>query len=401
MKTELLPITSITPYARNPRKNEGLPIAKVKASLKEYGWQQPIVVDKDMVIVVGHTRYAAAIELGMTEVPVHIADNLTPAQIKAYRISDNKTATFSEWDMELLGLEFDDLRAEGFDLELTGFDDAELLEWEEEPATEGDTEPQTDRADELRAKWGVEEGQLWAMGEHRIVCGDSTRADHVALLLGDDKPHLMVTDPPYGVEYDAEWRKAAMPDTNPGKTGGMHGKVKNDDRADWREAFALFPGDVAYVWHAGNKAHIVAESLISIGLELVSQIIWAKNNHVISRCNYHPKHEPCWYAVRKGGKRKFTEDRTQNTLWEISSNKENQTGHSTQKPLECMERPIRNNSQPGDLVYEPFSGSGTTIIACENLKRRCLAIELSPGYVAVALERFQQHTGKTPTLINA
>ncbi len=177
MKTELLPITRITPYARNPRKNAGVPVAKVKASLKEYGWQQPIVVDKDMVIVVGHTRYAAALELGMAEVPVHIADNLTPTQIKAYRIADNKTATFSEWDMELLALEFDDLKAEGFDLELTGFDDAELMDMEldGEPATEGDTEERQTMAERFgippfsvlnaREGWWQARKQAWiAMG---------------------------------------------------------------------------------------------------------------------------------------------------------------------------------------------------------------------------------------------
>lgn len=402
MQIQTIPLTKIIPYARNPRQNAGAPVSKVKASLKEFGWRQPIVVDTDMVIVVGHTRYAAALELGMTEAPVHIADTLSSAQIKAYRIADNRTGAEAQWDMELLGLEIEDLKALDFNLDLTGFDADELagIELEGEPETEGDTEPQTDRAEELREQWGVEEGQLWALGEHRIVCGDSTRADHVALLLGDDKPHLMVTDPPYGVEYDAEWRNKAI--RADGTTIGARamGKVLNDDRADWREAWALFPGEVCYVWHGGNKANVVADSLIACGFELRSQIIWAKSNLVIGRGHYHPKHEPCWYAVRKGGTGHWQGDRTQTTVWDIDKPHKSETGHSTQKPLECMERPIRNNSEPGDLVYEPFSGSGTTIIACENLKRRCRAIELSPGYVAVALQRWADHTGKTPTLIS-
>lgn len=405
MLITVIPLNKITPYARNPRQNAGAPVSKVKASLKEFGWRQPIVVDKDMVIVVGHTRYAAALELGMTEAPVHIADTLTPAQIKAYRIADNRTGVEAQWDMELLGLEIQDLKELDFNLDLTGFDADELagIELEGEPKTEGDTEPQTDRADELREQWGVVEGQCWAMGEHRLLCGDSTRADHVALLLGDDKPHLMVTDPPYGVEYDAGWRgKARNKDGSLLSTGNdrAKGKVSNDNRADWREAWALFPGEVCYVWHSGNKANAVADSLIACDFELRSQIIWAKSNLVIGRGYYHPKHEPCWYAVRKGGTGHWQGDRTQTTVWDIDKPHKSETGHSTQKPLECMERPIRNNSEPGDLVYEPFSGSGTTIIACENLKRRCRAIELSPGYVATALQRWADHTGKTPTLIS-
>ncbi len=171
----------------------------------------------------------------------------------------------------------------------------------------------------------------------------------------------------------------------------------NDDRADWTEAWKLFCGDVAYVWHAGNKAHTVADNLISCGLEIVAQIIWAKNQMVIGRGNYHPKHEPCWYAVRKGGKRNFTEDRTQTTLWEINKPQKSETGHSTQKPVECMARPIRNHDS--EFVYEPFSGSGTTIIACEQLGRKCRAIEISPAYVAVALQRWADATGKTPKLV--
>ncbi len=397
MKTELLPITSITPYARNPRKNEGLPVAKVKASIKEYGWQQPIVVDKDMTIVVGHTRYAAALELGMKEVPVHIADNLTPTQIRAYRIADNKTATFSEWDMELLGLEFDDLRAEDFDLELTGFDDAELLDLEldAEPATEGDTEPQIDRAEELREKWDVKPGDLWALGEHRLLCGDSTKADDVARVLQGDVPLLMVTDPPYGVEYDPAWRSEAGINKNKSKMG----KVQNDDVADWSEAWALFPGDAAYIYHADVMSSTVQASIEACGFKIRAQIIWAKDRMALSRGDYHWQHEPCWYAVKDGKPGHRTDDRTQTTLWNIPARDDSGHGHGTQKPLECMERPIRNHDSP--LVYEPFSGSGTTLIACENLKRKCRAIEISQGYVAVALQRWADHTGKTPVRVDA
>lgn len=234
-------------------------------------------------------------------------------------------------------------------------------------------------------------------------------------------PHLMVTDPPYGVEYDAKWRNKA----GIGK-GGAHGVVLNDDRADWSEAWALFPGDVAYVWHAGSKAHIVADSLLKCGFGLRAQIVWAKSQLVIGRGDYHPQHEPCWYAVRKGKTGHFVGGRKQRTLWrfvadalradekvfvcpddegllaisgdestiwEIPKPLKSETGHSTQKPVECMARPIRNNSKKGDYIYEPFSGSGTTIIAAEQTGRRCMAMELNPPYVDVAVRRWQNFTG--------
>jgi DNA modification methylase len=210
----------------------------------------------------------------------------------------------------------------------------------------------------------------------------------------DVEPFLMVTDPPYGVEYDASWRNEA--DRANGKPYGASavGKVMNDDRADWSAAWELFTGDVAYVWHAGNMAHIVAESLIANGLNIRSQIIWAKNQLVIGRGNYHPQHEPCWYAVRKGKAARFTDDRTQTTLWEIDKPQKSETGHSTQKPVECMARPIRNHDC--EVVYDPFLGSGTTMIACEQLGRKCRGIEISPAYVAVILQRYFDATGKEP-----
>lgn len=379
MKIEILPIISITPYARNPRRNEGVPVSKVKASLKEFGWQQPIVVDKDMTIVVGHTRYLAALELGMTEVPVHIADKLTPNQIRAYRIADNKTATFSDWDMDLLALEFDDLKAEGFDLDLTGFDADELagIDLNSEPESEGDTEPQTDRADELREQWGVEVGDLWALGDHRLLCGDSTKAEDVGRVLGDDKPHLMVTDPPYGVEYS-----------------NSKGMVTNDDNFDWTKTWSLFDGNIAYIWHGERTALDFGLQIRDAGFDIRSRLIWVKPSITMGRGHYHFQHEGAWYAVRKGGTSAWIGDHSQSTVLKIDREDGN---HPTVKPLECMARPIRNHDS--EFVYEPFSGSGTTIIACENLKRKCRAIEISPGYVGVTLQRWADHTGQTPTRI--
>ena len=233
-------------------------------------------------------------------------------------------------------------------------------------------------------------GDLWVLGKHRLLCGDATVATDVERLLGDVKPLLMVTDPPYGVEYDPGWRnKAGAAATK------RTGKVLNDDRADWREAWALFPGDVAYVWHGALHATTVADSLEASGFNIRSQIIWAKDRLVLSRGDYHWQHEPCLYAVKKTGKGHWAGDRKQTTLWQIANKDQDaETVHGTQKPVECMRRPILNNSSPGQAVYEPFMGSGTTLIAAETTGRVCYGIELNPAYVDVAVERWQQFTGK-------
>jgi len=212
------------------------------------------------------------------------------------------------------------------------------------------------------------------------------------------KADAIVTDPPYGVEYDADWRnKAKRADGTPIGAGAT-GVVMNDDRADWAEAWALFPGDVAYVWCAGTKSHVVAMSLEACNFEMRSMIVWAKSNFAIGRSHYHEQKEPCWYAVRKGKTGHWGGDRKQTTLWQIPKPQKSETGHSTQKPIECMKRPIENNSSQGQAVYEPFSGSGTTIIAAETTGRSCHAIELSPAYVDVAVLRWQAFTGLQATL---
>jgi DNA modification methylase len=388
-----LPLERLIPYARNPRKNESA-IATVAASLKEFGWRQPIVVDEDMVILAGHTRLEAARQLGLTSAPVHVARGLTPAQAKAYRLMDNRAAENAEWDEALLGLELGDLQGEGFELALTGFDDAELNRLlaalgDEDGSREGEDEiPETPVEPVSRP------GDLWQLGPHRLLCGDSTVATDVERVLGGVTPLLMVTDPPYGVEYDPGWRNAS----GAARTRRT-GKVLNDDRADWREAWSLFPGDVAYVLHGALHAATVIESLEVSGFAVRSQIIWAKERLVLSRGDYHWQHEPLAYCVRKGGKAHWAGDRKQTTLWQIPSRDQDAaTVHGTQKPVECMRRPILNNSSPGQAVHEPFMGSGTTLIAAETTGRVCLGIELNPAYVDVAVERWQRFTGKRAVL---
>lgn len=388
---EMRAISGLVPYARNSRTHSPEQVDQIAASMREWGWTNPVLVDEQDTIIAGHGRVLAAQKLGVTDAPVMVARGWTEAQKRAYVIADNKLALNAGWDMEKLAVEIGDLSSMGFDLNLTGFSDDELAKLAP-GGTEGLTDP--DEVPDAPARAVTVQGDTWILGKHRLRCGDSTSADDVAALLAGVKPHLMVTDPPYGVNYDPNWRNEA--DRANGKPYGARavGKVANDDKADWREAWALFPGDVAYVWHAGNMAHVVAESLMACGFNIRAQIIWAKSQFVIGRGDYHPQHEPCWYAVRKGKTGHYDGGRKQSTLWQIDKPQKSETGHSTQKPVECMKRPIENNSSPGQAVYEPFSGSGTTIIAGEMTGRAIYAMELNPPYVDVAIKRWQDFTGQ-------
>lgn len=390
MKIEERLISSILPYARNPRRNDQA-INKVASSIKEFGFRQPIVVDKDGTVVAGHTRLEAAYKLGLKSVPVHVAEDLTEIQAKAYRIADNRVAQESEWDIDLLRLEMEELKDE-IDLDLTGFDESELDKILVE-AIEGLTDP--DEVPEVEDDPVTDPGDLIELGRHRLICGDSTNPDHVSKVMDEIKPLLMVTDPPYGVEYSPEWRKEAGLMKN---DGFAKGKVLNDEICDWSDTFSLFEGDVMYVWHSDRNCHIFANSIIQNGFDLRSQIIWAKSSLVISRGHYHFQHEPCWYAVREKGH--WQGDRKQSTLWQIDKPRKNETGHSTQKPVECMKRPIENNSSPGQAVYDPFLGSGTTLIAAEMTGRQCIGIELNPQYCDVIITRWSNFTGKDEVTIN-
>lgn len=320
-----------------------------------------------------------------------VAVGWTPTQKRAYLIADNKLTENGEWDQGLLLEELGQLRAEAFDIGLTGFTVEELdkaLAGASGQLAGADPDKVPDKPDAPVTR----RGDLWILGAHRVLCGDSTNAMDVAALLGGAVPNLMVTDPPYGVDYDPEWRHRQGLNNS-----DRIGKVQNDGRADWAEAWRLFPGAIAYVWHGALHAVIVAKSLEGEGFAIRAQIIWAKTRLIIGRGDYHWQHEPCWYAVRETGN--WTGDRKQTTLWTISSaNQDTETSHGTQKPVECMQRPIMNNSKPGDSVYEPFLGSGTTLIAAQQADRRAYAMEIDPGYVDVAVQRWQEFTGLTAIL---
>jgi DNA modification methylase len=392
MKIEQIKTSDLIPYARNSRSHAPEQVAQIAGSIREFGFTNPVLIDADNGIIAGHGRVMAAGKLGLDKVPCIRLGHLTETQKRAYIIADNKLALNAGWDEEMLALELGELADLDFDMDLIGFGEDELAELLAE-TTEGNTdqddvpEPPVDPVTVL--------GDVWVMGKHRIACGDCTDQGTVDKALNGVQPHLMVTDPPYGVEYDADWRNKSMRADGSPIAGRAVGKVLNDDKADWRDAWALFPGEIAYVWHApGENQAEVMESLKACDFQIRNHIIWAKQQLVIGRGHYHHQHEPCWYAVRKGGTGHWAGDRKQTTLWKIDKPQKSETGHSTQKPVECMKRPIENNSSPGQSVYEPFSGSGTTIIAGEMTGRSIHAIELNPAYVDVAVKRWQDVTGK-------
>jgi DNA modification methylase len=394
------PLADLVPYARNARVHSPSQVKQLQSSLIEFGWTNPMLV-ADNTMIAGHGRLAAA--TGLHASGATIPGNVDPAcgptidlshlsatQRRAYILADNRLAEEATWDSALLRIELTDLKATDFDLSLTGFDAPEISLL----LASGDREADPEETPPVEVLAVSRLGDVWILGTHRLVCGDSTDGAVVERALAGAKPHLMVTDPPYGVSYDPNWRNEA--DRANGKPYGASavGLVSNDDRADWRAAWALFRGDVAYVWCASLQSHQVADSLIASGFALRSQIIWAKSVLAISRGHYHWQHEPCWYAVCEGGTGHWSGDRKQSTVWSIDKPQKSETGHSTQKPIECMKRPIENNSAPGDHVYEPFSGSGTTIIAAEMTARIAHAIELNPLYVDVAIRRWEAFTGQ-------
>jgi DNA modification methylase len=388
-KVERRAVADLVPYARNARTHSEEQVGQIAASIREWGWTVPVLVDEAGGIIAGHGRILAAQKLGIAEVPCMVAAGWSEAQKRAYVLADNKLALNAGWDNDLLSVELAELQAFDFDLGLTGFGEDELAALLATPS-EGLINPDDTPAVQDAAI--TQRGDVWLLGTHRLRFGDSTDADDVAALLNGVEPHLMVTDPPYGVAYDPAWRNAA----GAAKTVRT-GKVLNDDRADWSEAWALFPGDVAYVWHGALHATTVAESLAACGFDIRAQIVWAKDRFALSRGHYHWQHEPCWYAVK--GQGHWSGDRTQSTLWQIPSRDQDAaTVHGTQKPVDCMRRPIVNNSSPGQAVYEPFCGSGTTLIAGEMEGRPVCAMELDPRYCDVIVRRWQAFTGRDATL---
>jgi DNA modification methylase len=411
MRVTMWPLEKITPYARNARKIPPAAVDKVAASIREFGWRQPIVVDREGVIICGHTRLLAAYKLGLPEAPVHVAENLTPAQVRAYRLLDNRSHDETTWDDDLLGLELLDLKGMGVDLDLTGFDGREIDDLLANPEL-GDS---ADAVPDLPVNPVTIPGELWLCGpHHRILCGDATSPEAVSRLLGGRQPLLMSTDPPYGISLDSEWRdRAGLNGCGPAEAsylkqrteGHTNTSISSDTRADWSEAFALVPGlQVAYVWHASVFTREVLGGLQRIGFLYPQQIIWNKGRTVLTRTHYWYQHEPCWY-VRKKNAPWYGKAGENSTVWDSPSPKfimggsdEEKYDHPTQKPVELVRRPILNHTKRGEAVYDPFLGSGTTLAAAELTERVCHALELDPKYVDVAVQRWQRLSGQSAVL---
>jgi DNA modification methylase len=400
-------IDRLVPNEANPRTHSPEQVAQIVASIQQFGLVNPILIDANGKIIAGEGRYRAALTLGMRKAPVIRLEHLSAVQHRALAIADNQLALNAGWDEQILRQQLAALKDADFDLDLLGFDDLELAGQLADEQAAGLTDE--DEVPAIPTAWVTRPGDLWRLRsdkrrQHRLLCGDATAGqDATRLLTKQQAPILMVTDPPYGVELQPEWREQAG--LNPRTRQG--GKVANDDRIDWSEAWTLFPGDVVYVWHAGVHAGEVAWGLQSCGFEIRSQIVWVKQHFAISRGAYHWRHEPCWYAVRKGRSARWLGDHKQTTVWEVanlnpfggSSAEENEvTGHGTQKPVEIMRRPLPNHTRPGEACYDPFLGSGSTLIAAETCGRICYGMEIDPRYVDVAVLRWQRFTGKQAVL---
>lgn len=378
MKIVSIPIDQLKPWPNNPRKFTDAAISKVAASLDRYGLRQPIVIDENKFLVVGHLRLEAAKLLKWTEIECHVMD--LPAQLAAeYRIADNKLHELAKWDQELLATELDSLINPEFLIELCDLD----ASFREKEKTSNILPKKV-----ISNSHNISAGDIIELGHHRVICGDARDPEILKRLMGGGTARLMVTDPPYGINYDPEWREGA----DLGKAGRSIGKVQNDHIADWSDVFKLWDAQIIYCWHAAVKSSTVQNSLEQLGYKTISQIIWAKQHFVLSRGDYHWQHEPCWYMAK--GQHDWQGERDQSTIWEISNHNnfggsdEETFGHGTQKPLECMARPIRNNSKHGDVVLDPFLGSGTTLVAAQGLGRRCFGTELSGDYCSMIVDRF-------------
>jgi DNA modification methylase len=403
------PLDWFVPYARNPRKNDSV-VDQMCASIREFGFKVPVLARSNGDVVDGHLRLKSAHKLNLREIPAILCDEWTDAQVKAFRLLANRSVNWAEWDDELLKLELEDLKAFDYDLNLTGFDPEEIGKFLR-PAFDDEAENAVVEPPENPVS---QTGDLWLLGSHQLLCGNSTNADDVSRLLGGIQPALMVTDPPYGIELDSEWRdRAGLNSHGPAEASYMKRRteghknttISEDTRADWSAAFALVPSlQIAYVWHASKFTREVLDGLLGIGFVHHQQIIWDKGRMVLTRTHYWFQHEPCWY-VRKKNAPWFGKAGENSTIWFSPSPKfimggsdEEKFDHPTQKPVALMRRPIFNHTKPGESVYEPFSGSGTTIVAAETTGRSCLAMELDPQYIDVAVLRWQQLSGKKATL---
>ena len=430
MKIELRPLADITPYENNPRINDQA-VDAVAESIARFGFRQPIVVDEAGVIICGHTRFKAATKMALAEVPVHVATDLTPEQIRAYRIADNRTAELSEWNMELLPLELADLQDAGLDWSLLGFDDRELQKMLDQGAKAGLTDP--DAIPEPPDEATTVRGDIWILGVHRLMCGDSSLPEDMARLLADEPVQLVNTDPPYNVAVQPRSNNAFVTgQTNfapkkqhaskrdrgldakrkAGPSKGTTTKLRAKDRPlandfvsdqefdrllmAWFQnaADALEPGRAFYIW--GGYANIAnyPRALEAAGLKFSQQIIWHKMHPVISRKDFMGDHEWCFYGLREGKAHVFLGPNNVPDVWQVKKVNPQSMVHLTEKPVELAVRAMQYSSKPGERVLDIFGGSGSTLVAAEQTGRKALLMELDPLYCDVIVKRWEEFTGR-------
>jgi len=393
MQITEMPVDRLVPYARNPRNNASA-IDTVKASIAEFGFRQPIVVDENMVVIVGHTRLEAAKALGLEMVPVHVAEGLTPAQARAYRLMDNRSAENAEWDDELLRLEFEDLKLEGYELDLTGFDDDQLSALLAGETGEGLTDE--DDVPEVPAQPVSRPGDLWQLGQHRLLCGDATVLSDVERLMEGSLADMAFTDPPYNVDYgNASKDKKRRHDR----------RILNDALGEDFQRFLydacvnllLVTKGACYVCMSSSELHTLQRAWLEAGGKWSTFVIWAKDTFTLGRADYQRQYEPILYGWKQGTDHFWCGARDQGDVWLVKKPRVNDL-HPTMKPVELVERAIRNSSKSRDIVLDLFAGSGTTLIASEKTGRVARLLELDPGYVDVIITRWQEYTGEAAML---
>ena len=383
---QLVALDKLVPYANNARTHSPEQIGKLRSSLREFGFINPVIIDRDFGIIAGHGRVLAAREEGITEVPCVFVDHLTEAQKKAYIIADNRMALDAGWDEELLRVEIEALQAEAFDISLTGFGDDEIADLfgNEKDEVEDDD---YDLSAALEKAAFVQRGDRWFVGKHRLYCGDATNPDDVAALMDGNRANLVLTDPPYGVSFKS--------------ASGL--TIQNDSMKDeefynfLRKAFDnmvahLENGGSAYVFHADTEGLTFRQAFVDAGFHLAGVCIWAKNSLVLGRSDYQWQHEPVLYGFLKNGKHRWYSDRKQTTIWNFDKPKRN-ANHPTSKPLDLLSYPLGNSSQENAIVIDTFGGSGSTLMACEKTNRICYTMELDEKYASVILRRYVEDTG--------
>lgn len=383
----LVDVDKLIPYVNNARTHSKEQINKLRASIREFGFINPVIIDRDYNVIAGHGRILASQEEGIDKVPCVFVDYLTDAQKKAYIIADNRMALDADWDEELLKIEIESLKDEDFDLSFTGFDESELLDLFGDDSKGKVEDDNFDLSSALEKASFVEKGDVWTVGKHRLMCGDATSKEDVQTLMCDTKGNLILTDPPYGVSFKCSSGLTIENDS-----------MKNDEFYNFllsafkNMADHLEKGGSAYVFHADTEGLNFRKAFVDSGFHLAGCCIWVKNSLVLGRSDYQWQHEPVLYGFMQNGKHRWYSDRKQTTIWNFDKPKKN-SNHPTSKPLDLLSYPIGNSTQENAVVIDTFGGSGSTLMACEKMNRICYTMELDEKYASVILRRYVEDTG--------